>query len=124
MCVSNVISAFENAANILQRIDRRREASHEPPLPGLLQQTITEASHEIEREAARGIARFPGDFERRDLQAVTALQQTTIQLQNGLLQKLYTIEDGPVDFAELADAADQGRDNAMTTLMALPRRLA
>lgn len=123
-CVANVVATFESGAGILQRIKQRRAAAGSPPLPQFLEDSITSAADEIQRECTRGIVRCGDQFESGDLQAVLALQQITNQLQNGLLNKLRDVEDGEGDVDALADAADTGRDRTITTLIGLRQRLA
>lgn len=123
-CVANVVATFESGAGILQRIKQRRSASGLPPLPQFLEDSISSAADEIQRECTRGVVRCGDQFEAGDFQAVLALQQITTQLHNNLLNRLRDIEDGEGDVAALADAADTGRDRTMTTLIGLRQRLA
>jgi len=123
-CIAGVVSAFENGAAILNRMKQRGAPSLASPIPRVLEESILQAPDEIQRERLRGIVRFGPDFETGDLTAVLALQRITIQLQNSLLGKLRDVEDGDADVLALARAADLGRDNAITTLIALRQRLA
>jgi hypothetical protein len=108
---------------VLERAKQQRAVNGAPPLPKWLEESVSEAPAEIEREKRRGIERFGKQYEIGDDQAIFALQQTTIQLQCSLLMKITNVEDHTTDFKALARAADQGRDGTISTLMALRRRL-
>ncbi|KYG44502.1 hypothetical protein M433DRAFT_301226 [Acidomyces richmondensis BFW] len=97
------------------------------PPPRLLEESIDQAPEEIEREKNRGIQRFGKRFEDGDHLAVIALQQVTIQLQSTLLEKLRNAvssdDNEGSEFMDLVDAADLGRDRAITCLLELRQRL-
>ncbi|KAK5168433.1 uncharacterized protein LTR77_007003 [Saxophila tyrrhenica] len=122
--IAAVVSAFQSGAAILERMKRRGAPSLASPVPRVLEESIVQAPDEIQRERLRGILRFGPQFESGDVTAVIALQRITIQLQNSLLNKLRDVEDGEADIMALARAADLGRDNTITTLIALRQRLA
>lgn len=126
-CVAGVVSAYREGGAIIQKIKAQRAANRAPPPPRLLEESIDQAPEEIEREKNRGIQRFGKRFEDGDHLAVIALQQVTIQLQRTLLEKLrnaVTSSDNEgVEFMDLVDAADLGRDRAITCLLELRQRL-
>lgn len=66
---------------------------------------------------------FEKAFEIGDDQAIHDLNQILVQLQCSLLTKINNVNDKSADLKALARAADQARDNAITALMQLRRRL-
>lgn len=122
-----MVSAFREGGAIIQKIKARRAANRAPPPPRLLEESIDQAPEEIEREKNRGIQRFGKRFEDGDHLAVIALQQVTIQLQSTLLEKLRNAvssdDNEGSEFMDLVDAADLGRDRAITCLLELRQRL-
>ena len=118
-----MVAAFQYGASVLERAKQQRAAKGATAFPKWLEESVVDAPDEIEREKRRGLERFGRDFEIGDDQAIFALQQITIQLQCSLLMKIHNLEDQTTDYKALARAADTARDNTMTTLMQLRKRL-
>ena len=118
-----MVAAFQYGASVLGRAKQQRVVEGAEPFPKWLEESVSDAPDEIEREKRRGLERFGKDFEIGDDQAIFALQQITIQLQCSLLMKINNLEDHTTDYKALARAADTARDNTITTLMQLRKRL-
>ena len=121
--MNHVVTAFQYGASVLERARQHRASQGAAPLPSWLEESITEAPDEIEREKKRGVKQFGKQYEVGDDEAVKALQHITIQLQCSLMMKINTIADSSTDFKALARAADEARDGTITALMNLRKRL-
>lgn len=96
-----------------------------PLPPDLLEETVYQAPEEIDRARKRGVERLGPIFEQGDYIAVIAVQQITIQLQSGLLEKLRnaSVNDEGIDFMAIIDLADGARDATVSALNDLRQRL-
>lgn len=124
-CVAAVISAFRDGDLTVQQLKAKRGASQLPLPPSSLEECISEAPREIERERKRGIERCGSAFESGDHIAVIAIQRVTIELRSTLLEQLrYAVSDDAVtDFTAMIDLADEAREDTIAAMVALRRRL-
>ncbi|EME39858.1 hypothetical protein DOTSEDRAFT_91218 [Dothistroma septosporum NZE10] len=126
-CLDAITQAFNDGGAIIEKIKRKRAQKRAPPPPRLLEESIDQAPHEIEKEKQRGFNRFGKTFEEGDAIAVIALQSICIRLQSSLLEKLrnaaFDDDYAITDFTYLVDAADIGRDKTIAALHELKQRL-
>lgn len=98
-----------------------------PPPPRLLEESLDQAPHDIEKERLRGVERFGPAFDMGDHIAIIQLQQITIHLQASLLGKLrntaFDDDHKITDFSYLVDVVELERDRTIATLHELRQRL-
>lgn len=126
-CLDAIKQAFNDGGAIIEKIKRKRALKRAPPPPRLLEESIDQAPHEIEKEKQRGLNRFGKAFDDGDAIAVITLQQICIKLQSSLLEKLrnaaFDDDHAITDFTYLVDAADIGRDKTIAALHDFKQRL-
>ncbi|WPH04155.1 Hypothetical protein R9X50_00704100 [Acrodontium crateriforme] len=124
-CINAVCAAYKDGGKIINKLKVKRAQRRALPPSRLLEESIDQASEEIEREKQRGISKFGRAFEAGDHVVVIALQQITIELQSTLLEKLRNAvdDDEATDFIHLVDAADVGRDRTIGALLEFRKRL-
>lgn len=120
-----IISAYNDGREIVTKIRERRRLRQAPSPSQLLDTSLEEAAHDIEREKSRGVTRFGPVFEVGDEVSILQLRQIGLELKAQLFEQLVPAlrDDDMTDFRPAVRTSDLGRDYTVTTLMELSQRL-
>lgn len=124
-----VIRTFEDAANLVKRIQQKRDASDAPALPeeptNELLNSLDLGPVIIRGHYDHDLKRFGEPYACGDIQAREQMKDVLISLQIALITGLNRVwmDDGEIDYNEMQSVSDDSRVNAGVCLGQLSQRL-